>query len=188
MSPVRPSLCVSSPPAAGLEQDDARAFPTTLMGTEMEPSVLLFTAQYDSRPSGMSVSNTRYAFARPSVKLLPWSSFNYSAQQGECSGPGRDPRVHVAKTNSRNPEDQIVLKEVRVAKEQSREFPDTRINVVVDITNRSEAPTSGQPLITWFQFVSSWLDDFLVQLSGWGRWKLPLGWAWATTEKCSGFT
>lgn len=68
MRPVRPSLCVSS------EQDDTGAFPTTLMGTEMEPSCLLFTAQHDSRPSGMSVSNTRYAFALPSVKTfgLKW--------------------------------------------------------------------------------------------------------------------
>lgn len=59
----------------------------------------------------------------------------------ESGGTGCDPRVHMAKTNRQNQEDQIVQKDVKLSKKQCGEFPDTRINIVVDTTKHSDAPT-----------------------------------------------
>lgn len=45
-SPLLSSCCVY---CCGVRQDDAGAFPTTLMGADTEPSPLLFTTDYDSQ-------------------------------------------------------------------------------------------------------------------------------------------
>lgn len=77
----------------------------------------------------------------------------------------------MAKINSQNHEDQIVWQEVKVSKKQSGEFPDTRINIVVDITSRSDASTWGQPSNLWARdWTTSWFRG------RWGRWKPPLVW------------
>lgn len=58
--------------------------------------------------------------------------------------------------------DQTILKEVKVSAQQSGQFPDMRINIVVAKTNSSEESTWGQPLKTGFNSVSSWIKDSLV--------------------------